>query len=376
MFKNNPFFVLIYLTVKYGKINPRKCLLLFFFLMRALLSLPFYVLQSIIYRKRIQKTAIENPPIFILGHFRSGTTLLHKLLVTDDRFGYLTVYDILCPNSSLILGKKFSAIFQRVIHLFKIKNYHFNNSILNLHEPGEEDMILVSKASPHARYWGFVFPLDWSKFQNSEDGVEPNTSVLSEEYIQLIKQITYQNKGKQLVLKNPPNTGRVAQLLKDFPNAKFIYIHRNPFTLYYSMKNLWNNAIIKYYALQKLPEQELDNIIFSYYKNLIEHYEKDKKLIPEGNLVELAFEQLEEDPYEVVKSIYFSLNLPDFEHVSKALKEQLELEKRYTKFNYSYEKSTLDKIEKRWGSIINMRNYKKLEVLVKDGRHNSINKTF
>lgn len=39
------------------------------------------------YRQRISATKIE-PPLFILGIWRSGTTHLHNLLAQDDRFAY------------------------------------------------------------------------------------------------------------------------------------------------------------------------------------------------------------------------------------------------------------------------------------------------
>src|SRR5262249_43649090 len=44
------------------------------------------VLQKAIWGRRISKTAIREPPIFVLGHWRTGTTHLHDLLALDERF--------------------------------------------------------------------------------------------------------------------------------------------------------------------------------------------------------------------------------------------------------------------------------------------------
>src|SRR5271165_4013636 len=49
-------------------------------------------MQEAILGRRIRKTQITQPPIFILGHWRTGTTLLHELLVLDPRFGYPSTY--------------------------------------------------------------------------------------------------------------------------------------------------------------------------------------------------------------------------------------------------------------------------------------------
>ena len=40
--------------------------------------------------------------------------------------------------------------------------------------------------------------------------------------------------GKPLVIKSPVHTARVALLLKLFPRAKFIYLHRNPLQVFQS----------------------------------------------------------------------------------------------------------------------------------------------
>jgi hypothetical protein len=43
-------------------------------------------LQQWIYGAKIAKTQIKDAPIFIIGHWRSGTTLLHELMVLDERY--------------------------------------------------------------------------------------------------------------------------------------------------------------------------------------------------------------------------------------------------------------------------------------------------
>src|SRR5580765_1414235 len=44
-----------------------------------------WAIQWLIFGRRIRNTQLVKPPIFILGHWRTGTTLLHELLVRDKR---------------------------------------------------------------------------------------------------------------------------------------------------------------------------------------------------------------------------------------------------------------------------------------------------
>src|ERR1044072_7122632 len=85
-----------------GGISSKGMLLLFIYFLKLILVTPLAFLQFVFYSRRIKKTTINKPPSFILGHFRSGTTYLHKLMAATEQFGFVSYYDIICPNSSLL----------------------------------------------------------------------------------------------------------------------------------------------------------------------------------------------------------------------------------------------------------------------------------
>jgi hypothetical protein len=45
----------------------------------------------------VRRPALETPPVFVIGHWRSGTTHLHTLLCQDPRSGYVTTYQAIAP---------------------------------------------------------------------------------------------------------------------------------------------------------------------------------------------------------------------------------------------------------------------------------------
>jgi len=72
------------------------------------LLMPFGVLNSVLYRyvqlrhgRRIRAAKIDQPPVFIIGHWRSGTTYLHELMVRDERFAFPTTYECFAPHHFL-----------------------------------------------------------------------------------------------------------------------------------------------------------------------------------------------------------------------------------------------------------------------------------
>ena len=357
---NVPFFEFTRRAYQSGSISVKGMFLLLGYYLQIIISLPFSLLQFLIFGRRIRKTGISKDPVFILGHYRSGTTYLQKLLASDKRLGCLTNYDSLLPNSNLLFGKKLQPVFQRLINTFKIKNPFFHNSIVLFSDPDEEDDYLINKGSAYSAYWGLIFPKRWREWLNGKQQFSDPDYLTGwkREYLKTLKYATFRNEGKQLVLKNPPNTERIRVLLDMFPKSKFIFIYRNPFDLYYSTRNMWKRAILSYYSVQKISEVELHEIILGHFEYLMEQFEKDKKLIPKGNLIEISYEELKADAFGTIRKIYSKLILPDFELTAEDLLAQIESEKEYQNYQYKYCAETFKKIEERWGKYIRQWNYK------------------
>lgn len=62
-------------------------------------------IEHLIYGGRIARTPVTEPPIFILGHWRSGTTMLHNLMTLNPRFTFLNLYECLFPGHFLLTQK-------------------------------------------------------------------------------------------------------------------------------------------------------------------------------------------------------------------------------------------------------------------------------
>jgi len=128
---------------------------------------------------------------------------------------------------------------------------------------------------------------------------------------------------------------------------------------------LWKKAIKKFW-LQNISEKQIEEIVFNEYIQLVEQYQKHKKLIPANNLIEVPYEDFEQYPLNVAEEIYMQLNLPDFKIVKAKLMQKLEEEKKYQKFEYIYDEEVFKKIEKRWLKYINEWNKTASENFIND----------
>ena len=61
--------------------------------------------QYLTHGKNIRNATLDQPPVFIIGHWRSGTTLMHELMAMDSRMAFPTNFDafVLARHKRMIL---------------------------------------------------------------------------------------------------------------------------------------------------------------------------------------------------------------------------------------------------------------------------------
>jgi len=63
-----------------------------------LVSTPFRWYEELYYYTYVRKSKKTSDPVFIIGHWRSGTTYLHHVLAADHQMGYVTTYQTVFPH--------------------------------------------------------------------------------------------------------------------------------------------------------------------------------------------------------------------------------------------------------------------------------------
>jgi len=163
-----------------------------------------------------------------------------------------------------------------------------------------------------------------------------------------LKGIAYYGKKKDLLLKNPHNTGRVKELLELFPEVKFVFIHREPTTVFRSTQQLYNRMLSSQF-LQHCDQREIEDLILESNGRILRKYLSDRVLIPEGRLVEIAFDTLEKDPLKTMEHMYTSLGLDGFDNALPYLCEYLDSVTHYQRNTYRLlPQHLLQRIQKEW----------------------------
>ncbi|CDF21408.1 uncharacterized protein BN736_01199 [Prevotella sp. CAG:617] len=298
------------------------------------------------YQKQLADKPLEHDPVFILGHWRSGTTFVHNVFSCDKHFGYNTTYQTVFPHL-MMFGQPF---FKKNMSWLMPDKRPTDNMELAVDLPQEEEFALANMM-PYTYYNFWFLPKYMQEYCDKYmlfEGISPEELRTFEEvFTKLIKISLWNTGGTQFLSKNPPHTGRVKELVKMFPNAKFIYLMRNPYTVFESTRSFFTNTI-QPLKLEDITPEQLEQNILSVYAKLYHKYQQDKACVPEGNLVEVKFEDFEADALGMTEEIYRQLSLPGWEESKDAIAAYVGSKKGYKKNKYKYDPRTVDLVEKNW----------------------------
>lgn len=302
------------------------------------------------YKKLLADKPLENDPVFILGHWRSGTTFVHNIFAQDKHFGYTTTYQTVFPHM-MMFGQP---MFKKTMGWLMPDKRPTDNMELAPDLPQEEEFAL-SNMMPYSYYDFWFFPermLEYcDRYLTFEKITPEELKKFKETFEKLVKISLWNTGGTQYLSKNPPHTGRVKALVELFPNAKFIYLMRNPYTVFESTRNFFSNTI-KPLELHHISEEEMEKNILEAYTRLYDAYNEQKKYIPEGNLFEVKFEDFEANAYETTKKAYEFLNIPGFADAEPAISAYLDKKKGYKKNKYEYKPRTVQLVNEHWSKSL------------------------
>ena len=321
---------------------------------KTILLEPIRWIEQAKYRKAVSSHEIVQDPVFILGHYRSGTTFLQRMFVRDKRFGYTSVFQTVLPEIMLTSERTLTPFLDWFSQTFRIRN-PFHRIIMEWKEfTGEEDVGMTALLQYTGSQWGQLFPRSFQQYFEEYVLLQQHEQIekWKQDYLYFLKKVSLQNKAKPLVLKNPPNTARIRVLLELFPKARFIHISRNPVEVFASTRNLWA-VIDKNYRLGRKSEKSVDEIILYSYASIMDQYLAQKQLIPEKNLVEISYEDFIHDPVRSMRHIYERLDLFDFTFCEPAMQQFANQQKKYKKLDHQLDNETLRLIEHNWARHIN-----------------------
>lgn len=317
-----------------------------------MLYTPLIWWERLRFDKKIKATEVKNP-VFIIGHQRSGTTYLNYLLGKDSQFGLLTVKESFMPWVFLSASKHL----ERVLVKSLPSKRPMDNLKLGMDLPTEPEYALGNMTNA-TMLSGYYLPSRiYDAFKRfvlfEKDGDKREWQQTFKYFMQ---KLTLKNSGKPLLIKAPENLGRVREILEVFPDAKFIHIYRNPYTVYFSTERLYQ-VTLPMVALEHWRKDVVPDFILKSYPEIFSKYFEDKKLVPKGNLVEIKYEDFIGNEMAVMEDVYRKLGLGGFDAARESIQEEVNDHRNYKTNTYEYPMDKKDEIYEKWKSVFDELGY-------------------
>jgi hypothetical protein len=243
-------------------------------------------------------------PVFVIGLPRSGTTFLFNLLYQDKVFRSPLYWEIMKPlpmtKDKIEINKRIRKINRELCIgktvIPKLKAMH----AIKAEMPEECEQI----ATMHAKSFVYICMADVPEYAEYLKTCDFDSVFMwHKRFFQILET---GKKPDKWLLKDPSHIGHIPSILKTYPNAKFIYIHRDPIDAIGSFCSLTKN--IRSSFASKVNPIEIGETVINFWSHNVQQGLRDRSLIVENNIVDVIYDDFIKNPMQEIKSIYTHLN--------------------------------------------------------------------
>jgi hypothetical protein len=296
----------------------------------------------------------ENAPIIIVGHWRSGTTMLHNHLHATGAFAVLRHVDAIRPWAA----NPRDGWLARRLHS---GHRGLDEMPLNAESP-QEDEIALAAMTPLSSFHFTSFPRDIGAIFRRSVLLE-DVSPADLDHLEFCLRFVLARIRRQqtaplpILLKNPAHTARIDFLRHRFPQARFIHIVRHP--VHVQLSNLrFVDFLMRPLSLQGPPGTEFADSISSRYRSMMLAHLQQRRSLPAGSYHEIRYEDHILDPEAHIRRIFDFLGLPLLSAHLEGLRTHLAQSAGYRGNRHPEDESLRDQFTRESGFALDQWNYR------------------
>lgn len=260
-------------------------------------------------------------PIFILGHWRSGTTHLFNLLSGAPDLTYASPIPTGLPWDFLLLGRLLKPLLTRAIP----SQRGIDPMAVTPDAPQEDEIGLAGMGVPsyyHGVYCPQVFRREMARGLFLDGCTVRERAGWQRALRQFTAKVSESGGGRRVLIKNPAHTAKVSEIRRIWPNARFVHIVRNPYYVYHSTTRMFDD-LLEMLALQSVDREAVTAAIQESYPRMMGEFESATEDLTEPYRVNVRFEDLEQNPVGEVGRIARALELDNPDAVVAAAENHM-----------------------------------------------------
>jgi LPS sulfotransferase NodH len=301
----------------------------------------------------LAESRIEADPIVILGHWRSGTTLLHELLACDPRLCPPTTAQCACPTH-FVLSEQFA---QDWLGFLLPERRPMDAMRMGYDRPQEDELALCNLGQP-SPWWMVAFPNEPPpdpRYTDLETVTEADRQRWVRAWTDFLRHIQFEHRGR-LVLKNPLHTYRVPLIRDVFSQADFIHIVRDPYDLVPSCLHFWRRMFDQY-GLQRATCEQLESQVLDSITAMDERLTATWQCIPERQRLLVRYEELVADPIAAMQMIYGHFGWPVDDAAYAGWESYLDAQRDYQRNSHAIDERLQRRITEQLAEVLTRYGY-------------------
>ena len=306
-------------------------------LFRSIFMLIDYLFFPSLWTKKINK------PIMIIGNPRSGTTFLHRYLVNNGLGTGSQLWQMI--YTSITLQKLLKPILPILEKISPTRHHSTDAHKTSLASTETDDASLLFRFFDGFFLYGFI--LSWSDDELFEwfDPKIRDTSMRDYSWLESMwKRVLVSTKQDRIIGKLFSVSTNVPKFLDKFPDAKLLYMLRDPMSVIPSGLSLVTGVLDKRFGFWSLPQEKRQRFIRRLYNALIElqirfHDDWTSGKIDKERVMIVRFDSMMNDFDGLMNDILSFLEISPDEILKNNIKETADKQRKYkSKHKYDLEK--------------------------------------
>ena len=293
-----------------GRVTPGRAHVAAIALGMAAVRLPFTVGEACYARVRLPAPGDYPPPVFVVGHWRSGTTHLANLLSRGGAFGILSPMSVGLPAEALGLAR----VARPFVDQFFPPHRLIDDMRLDADLPQEDELAMANLSTLSSQH-GVYFPHRLrSEFERGLFGIGVTAGEharWARSFERFVAKMTFAAGDRPLLIRNPASSTRIDTLRRIWPGARFIHIHRDPEAVYGSSVRMFA-TLIGELSLERCEDRAhaARALVRHVYPRVIAALCDAGDALPGDIFATVSHAGLERDPAGTLEGIHAALRLP------------------------------------------------------------------
>ena len=271
-------------------------------------------------------------PVFVIGLPRSGTTFLFNLLSLDVAHRSPLYWEIMSPlpitknekeeykrerkiNRELKLAKTLIPKL-RAMHTIRANTPEECEQIATMNVRSFVYMCMadVPEYIDYLKYCSFDSVFMWHK--------------------RFFQALEVNGKPERWLLKDPSHIGHLPEILKTYPNAKFIHIHRDPTDSVGSFCSLTKN--VRSAFSRKVNTNDIGKTVIDFWNHNLNKGMEDRRHLSSNQIIDINYHDFIQSPLNQIKNVYLQLGFDMTIETENNIESYLSQNQGNTKSDHQY----------------------------------------